>query len=82
MRTTIDIADPVLADVRRLQEKEGRSIGALVSELVAEGLAARKRRSAPRPELRWTARDLQPKVDLRDKDALWAVLDRESVEPR
>jgi hypothetical protein len=76
MRTTLDIADPVLEDVRRIQEREGGTLGEVVTGLLTEGLAARRRGEA-KPRLRWIAKDLGARVDLRDKDALWAVLDGE-----
>lgn len=80
MRTTLDIADPVLDDVRRVQQKERKTLGQVVTELIAEGLAARRSGEAPR-ELRWIAKPLGARFDLRDKDALWAALDREGEPP-
>jgi hypothetical protein len=44
MRTTIDIDDPILREVKAIHEKEGRSMGAVVSELLADALAQRRRR--------------------------------------
>jgi hypothetical protein len=81
MRTTVDIADPILADVRRVQKSEGKALGEVVSELIAEGLAARGRtRKASRPrKLQWVTRDLGSRVDLRDKEALWTLLDSEAL---
>ena len=38
-RTTIDIADPILADLKRLQTREDKTLGELVTELLAEALA-------------------------------------------
>ena len=38
MRTTIDIADPVLRELKRRQAQEGKSLGELVSELLAQAL--------------------------------------------
>jgi hypothetical protein len=81
MRTTIEIADPVLADVRRVQQEEGKSLGQTITELLAEGLAAR-RANTKRPRLRWIAKDLGARVDLRDQDAVWTLLDRETTAPR
>ena len=81
MRTTIDIVDPVLAEVRREKERAGKTLGEVVSELLAEGLAARARQdqAAHRQKLRWVAKDLRCRIDLRDKEALWALLDREAL---
>lgn len=77
MRTTLDIPDPVLADVRKVQESEGGSLGEVVSRLLTEGLAAHRGRAA-RPRLEWVARDLGARIDLRDKEAVWTLLDSET----
>ena len=49
MRTTLDIDDPVLRELKQLQTKEGKSLGRLVSDLLARAL---KEDSAPPPPLR------------------------------
>jgi hypothetical protein len=74
MRTTVDIDDPILREVKAIHEKEGRSMGAVVSELLADALA-RRRASRARPAFRWTSRPMKALVDLADKDAVYAVLD-------
>jgi hypothetical protein len=74
MRTTLDIEAPILREVKALHEREGRSMGAIVSELLAEALA-RRRTSRARPSFRWISRDMKSLVDLSDKEAVYAVLD-------
>ncbi len=74
MRTTLDIDDPILREVKAIHEREGRSIGAVVSELLAEALA-RRRPSRTRPPFRWTSRPMKSLVDLTDKEAVHASLD-------
>jgi len=74
MRTTLDIDDPILREVKAIHEREGRSIGAVVSELLAEALA-RRRPSHARPPFRWTSRPMKSLVDLTDKEAVHASLD-------
>jgi len=74
-RTTIDIEAPILDELKRLQEKEGISLGALASNLLADALAARKKPGAMR-RLRWNARKMEARVSLEDKDAIWAILDQ------
>jgi hypothetical protein len=77
MRTTLDIEGPILSEVRALHLQEGRSMGAVVSELLAEALA--RRRSAPaEPAFHWISRAMNARVDLRDKEAVYAVLDAPS----
>ena len=74
MRTTLDIDDPILREIKAIHEKEGRSMGAVVSELLADALG-RRRASRSRPAFRWTSRPMKALVDLADKDALNAALD-------
>jgi hypothetical protein len=74
MRTTIDIEDPILREVKAIRKREKRSMGAVISELLADALA-RRRPSRPRPPFRWTSRPMKPLVDLADKEAVYAVLD-------
>ena len=76
MRTTVDIDDPILREVKALQEQEGRTLGALVSELLADALA-RRRGARTRPTFRWTSRPMKALVDLTDKDAVYAALETE-----
>lgn len=73
MRTTIDLDDDILRTLKRRQRAENKTLGQLVSELLAQALARDPR---PTVDIRWTTADLRPRVDLDDKDAVWAVLDR------
>ena len=74
MRTTLDIDDPILKEVKAIHEREGRSMGAVVSELLAEALA-RRRSSRARPSFRWTSRPMKSLLDLTDKETVYAALD-------
>ena len=74
MRTTLDIDDPILKEVKAIHQREGRSIGAVVSELLAEALA-RRRPARARPSFHWTSRPMKSLVDIADKENVYAVLD-------
>ncbi len=75
MRTTLDIEDPLLKQLRQIQSREGGTLGALVSRLLADALSRRGGRPRARP-FHWTARPMGARVDLVDKEALYAILDR------
>ncbi|MBI3928874.1 MAG: antitoxin [Armatimonadetes bacterium] len=76
-RTTVNIEAPILASLKKLQKREKRSLGQLISELVAEALA-RRETAEPGYEFRWLSKPMGPaRVCLEDKDAVWAVLDQE-----
>ena len=75
MRTTLDIDDPIMREVKAIHKKERRSMGAVVSELLADALG-RRRGSGTRPtKFHWTSRPMKALVDLADKDAVYAALD-------
>ena len=73
MRTTLDIEAPVLEELRKLQKREGGTLGELVSRLLAEALA---RKPGSPPKLEWTAKPMHARLDLEDKDVVYAILDR------
>jgi hypothetical protein len=75
-RTTVNIDAPILRELKRLQRKEGKSMGRLISDLVAQTLARmRTEKTVASPKLQWTARQMVAKVDIDDKEAVRAVLD-------
>ncbi len=74
MRTTIDIAAPLLEELKRIKERNGGTLGELVNGLLAEGLKQRRPETASR-ELTWTSQPMRARVDLDDKEAVHALLD-------
>jgi hypothetical protein len=75
MRTTIDIDDPILKDLKRLQRREGKSLGRLVSDLLAQALATGRSAPPPPPPFQWIAKPMKARLDLADKHALLDALD-------
>ena len=78
MRTTIDIDDPILRDLKRLQQREGKSLGRLVSDLLAQSLALHRAGPPASRPFHWASQPMGARVDLRDKDALLDALDSPS----
>ncbi len=74
-RTTLDIDATVMRELRRRQAAEGKTVGSLVSELLAVALAASQ---VPSPPFAWTIKAMSASVDLDDKDAVYAALELES----
>ncbi len=77
MRTTVDIDDPVLRALRKLQKRSGKSLGRLISDLLAQAIGAQPLPPAAVP-FHWTSRPLAPLVDLADKEALYRAMDEQS----
>jgi len=75
MRTTLDLENPILDELRALGRIEGKSLGDTASQLLAEALAARKSHADPLPAFRWNSQPMDALVDISDKEALFAALD-------
>ena len=72
--------DAVLRELKRLQRTQRKSLGQLVSELVASALARTRMQGASlaaEPEPVWVTKTMAARFDLEDKDALHAALERE-----
>lgn len=79
MRTTLDIDTPVLDELKRLQktQRPKKSMGKLVSELLTEALARRHGEVAEVGGFEWLTKSMEARLDLEDKEALHAELDRD-----
>jgi hypothetical protein len=74
-RTTLNLDPAVLNELRLRSKQERKSIGELASQLLARGL--REEPEVESPPFSWVSHDLgRPAVDLEDKEALNALLDR------
>jgi hypothetical protein len=68
MRTTIDIDAAVMRELKKRQQREGKPLGRLVSELLAGAL--NEPEPEPAGEFRWVSRSMGALVDLEDKEAV------------
>jgi hypothetical protein len=72
MRRTINIDDRILKQIEAIRKNEGRSMGVVISEWLADALA-RRRATRSRAAFRWTSRLMKSLVDLTDKEAVYAA---------
>jgi hypothetical protein len=72
-RTTIDIDPTVLRELKSRKQREGKTLGRLVSELLARAL--RTEEALEKRNLEWTSKRMGARVDLEDKEALRRALD-------
>jgi|PersoiStandDraft_1058852.scaffolds.fasta_scaffold408046_1 hypothetical protein len=72
-RTTIDIDAAVMRELKRRQAREGKTLGRLVSELLATALEQPE--AEPQRPIAWTTKSMGALVDLEDKEALRRALD-------
>ena len=75
MRTTLSIDTPILDEVKRIQRAEGGSLGRGVTQLLSEALVRRKNRSEDSVRLEWISKPMSARVDLDDREAVYAILD-------
>ena len=74
MRTTVDIDDPILKELKRMQRRVGKSLGRLISDLLAVSLANSRKPPKP-PVFAWTTKPMAPRIDLADKHAVYDAMD-------
>jgi hypothetical protein len=73
MRTTVDIDAPVLKQLKQLQRRERKSLGRIVSDLLAAALA--HHHDKPKPPFQWTSQHMGARVDLADNDAIYTAME-------
>jgi hypothetical protein len=74
-RTTLVLEEGCMDAIRRLAQREGRTMSELVNELLAEGIQRRSGVESP-PEFELPAfRMGRPRVNLGDRDALESLMD-------
>ncbi|MGH7320606.1 MAG: antitoxin [Candidatus Rokuibacteriota bacterium] len=76
-RTTVDIDTPILRDLKRLQKQEGKSLGRLISDLLAEALARRRSAKRQPSSFGWVSRPMHARIDVSDRETLYAALEAE-----
>lgn len=77
MRTTIRLDDDVLAEVRLVAARSGKTMTAVIEDALREMLARRQPMGEPRPVKLTTVsgHGLQPGVDLDDSAALLSIME-------
>ena len=78
MRTTVDIDDPILEDLKKIQQKEGKSLGRLISDLLARALGERKSEKASAKPVRWISKAMAARIDLADHEVLYAAMEQKT----
>jgi hypothetical protein len=77
MRTTVDIDEPILKDLKKLQQKEGKSLGRLISDLLAQAMGGRISSKTSAKPPRWISKSMGARMDLADRDALYTAMEQE-----
>ena len=75
-RTTLVLDDNLLRQMKKKAAEEGRSLQAVANELIRRGLAARSHQGYRLKLQGWKA-ELQPGVDILDRNSLFDAMDKE-----
>ena len=75
MRTT-DIDDPILKDLKRLQRRDGKPLGRLVSDLITSALTNQYGSEPSGVDFHWTSRRMNARMDLDDRHAVVDAMDK------
>ena len=78
MRTTIDIDDLILKELKRLQRRERKSLGRLVSDLLAQSLSRSRHRRPAASQFKWITKPMCARVDLAHKHAVFDGMDAQA----
>jgi hypothetical protein len=73
-RTTLNLDAPLLQELKKLQKRDGRPLGRIVSDLLAAALSGREPATRREP-FRWRSRRMDALVDLEDREAVYVLLD-------
>jgi hypothetical protein len=76
MRTTVDIEDAILKDLKKIQQQEGNSLGRLISNLLAQALGERKSAGGSAKPKRWIAKPMGARINLADREALYTAIEQ------
>jgi plasmid stability protein len=74
-RTTLTLDEDLLRLLKAMAARQGKSLGALVNELLRHALAVGSRRKDYKLRLDGWEAELQPGVDLQDRDKLFDLMD-------
>lgn len=76
MRITFKLDDTVFRQLKRLQKEQGKPLGRLVTDLLAEALRERRPKAPGAHPFRWFSQPMGARVDLGDHAAILELLDR------
>jgi plasmid stability protein len=73
-RTTLTIDDDLLVQLKKRAASQGKSMGSLVNDLLRQAIASQSQRTSFRLELEGWEAELQPGVDILDRDKLFDLM--------
>lgn len=76
MRTTLDLDDELVKEIKRRAADSGRTMTAVIEDTIREGLRPREKPAKPyRLRIPIVKGELRPGVDLNDRDSLYDIME-------
>lgn len=76
-RTTLNLEDGLVEKLRQRAVKQGRSLAAVINELLHKALVSEERQKKL-PSIQWKVFHCgRPKVDITDRDALYEAMEEQ-----
>jgi hypothetical protein len=76
MRTTVNIDDRILKDLKKIKRQEKQSLGRLVSNLLAQALGQRQSTKSSIQPTHWISKPMGVRVDLADREAVYQAMEQ------
>lgn len=76
MKATIELDESVMAQLERLRKEQGTSLSQLIADLLNQALKQRPVPDENDHAPRWISREMHARVDIADRDAVWAAMER------
>jgi len=79
MRTTVNIDEPILKELKAIQQKEGKPLGRLISDLLARVLGEMPSSQPSKKPPQWISKAMGARIDIADREALYKTMERETT---
>ncbi len=79
MKTTVNLPDALAEQAKKRAAEEGRTFTSLIEEGLRSVLSTERASPSDEPLPSFGAFGAKPKIDLEDREALWAALDRDGL---
>jgi hypothetical protein len=79
MRTTLNIEEPILDELRELARRRHRAMGAVASELLAGALKESEGSARSPARFKWCGKEMRARVDLSETGAVYDRMDGSGV---
>ncbi|HEV8132073.1 MAG TPA: hypothetical protein VGQ81_12530 [Acidobacteriota bacterium] len=78
-RTTVNIDRPVLRDLKRIQKRENKPLGRIISDLLAQALGQKRQSRVKETHFNWVTKEMHARIALTDKEGLYRAMEDDTL---